>query len=288
MITNFELKFKARTALRNNWQIALMVALIASLPSLVSQVVAIMTQSSYVQTMNSLMTTMQSGSTVADLAALLEEAGITLEGYLPTGLLNLLAGIISPFLTLGMLNYFFKLLRGEEDALISTVFSRKNCFFKAIGLNLMVFLRTFLWMLPGLVLEVLALVVMAFVPDSLLMLAIMLMYVGPITMLVLGIRAALHYAMATRVMAETPSKGINQCIRESVAIMSQRKLLLFSLEISFFLWQIGLTLLEGLLLGMVGNVLASTVSMALSFALNVYIQMAVSAFYLFYRGETAI
>ncbi len=288
MITNFELKLKARTALRNNWQTALMVALIASLPSLASQVVAIMTQSSYAHTMSGLMSSMQSGATVADLTTLLEEAGITLEGYLPTGLLNLLAAIISPFLTLGMLNYFFKLLRGEADAPISTVFSRRNCFFKAIGLNLMVFLRTFLWMLPGLVLEVLAVVAVTAFSESLSMLAILLMYAGPVTMLVLGIRAALHYAMATRVMAETPSKGINQCIRESVAIMSQRKLLLFSLEISFFLWQIGLTLLESLLLGMVGNVLASTVSMALNFALNIYIQMAISAFYLYYRSETAI
>lgn len=288
MITNFELKLKARTALRNNWQTALMVALIASLPSLASQVVAIMTQSSYAHTMSGLMSSMQSGATVADLANLLEEAGITLEGYLPTGLLNLLAAIISPFLTLGLLNYFFKLLRGEADAPISTVFSRRNCFFKAIGLNLMVFLRTFLWMLPGLVLEVLAVVAVTALSESLSMLAILLMYAGPVTMLVLGIRAALHYAMADRVMAETPSKGINQCIRESVAIMSQRKLLLFSLEISFFLWQIGLTLLESLLLGMVGNVLASTVSMALNFALNIYIQMAISAFYLYYRSETAI
>lgn len=288
MITNFELKLKARTALRNNWQTALMVALIASLPSLASQVVAIMTQSSYAHTMSGLMSSMQSGATVADLTTLLEEAGITLEGYLPTGLLNLLAAIISPFLTLGMLNYFFKLLQGEADAPISTVFSRRNCFFKAIGLNLMVFLRTFLWMLPGLVLEVLALVAVTALSESLSMLAILLMYAGPVTMLVLGIRAALHYAMADRVMAETPSKGINQCIRESVAIMSQRKLLLFSLEISFFLWQIGLTLLESLLLGMVGNVLASTVSMALNFALNIYIQMAISAFYLYYRSETAI
>lgn len=288
MITNYELKLKARTALRNNWQTALMVALIASLPSLASQVVAIMTQSSYAHTMSGLMSSMQSGATVADLANLLEEAGITLEGYLPTGLLNLLAAIISPFLTLGLLNYFFKLLRGEADAPISTVFSRRNCFFKAIGLNLMVFLRTFLWMLPGLVLEVLALVAVNALSESLSMLAILLMYAGPVTMLVLGVRAALHYAMADRVMAETPSKGINQCIRESVAIMSQRKLLLFSLEISFFLWQIGLTLLESLLLGMVGNVLASTVSMALNFALNIYIQMAISAFYLYYRSETAI
>ena len=288
MITNFELKLKARTALRNNWQTALMVALIASLPSLASQVVAIMTQSSYAHTMSGLMSSMQSGATVGDLATLLEEAGITLEGYLPTGLLNLLAAIISPFLTLGMLNYFFKLLRGEADAPISTVFSRRNCFFKAVGLNLMVFLRTFLWMLPGLVLEVLAVVAVTALSESLSMLAILLMYAGPVTMLVLGIRAALHYAMADRVMAETPSKSINQCIRESVAIMSQRKLLLFSLEISFFLWQIGLTLLESLLLGMVGNVLASTVSMALNFALNIYIQMAISAFYLYYRSETAI
>lgn len=288
MITNYELKLKARTALRNNWQTALMVALIASLPSLASQVVAIMTQSSYAHTMSGLMSSMQSGATVADLANLLEEAGITLKGYLPTGLLNLLAAIISPFLTLGLLNYFFKLLRGEADAPISTVFSRRNCFFKAIGLNLMVFLRTFLWMLPGLVLEVLALVAVNALSESLSMLAILLMYAGPVTMLVLGVRAALHYAMADRVMAETPSKGINQCIRESVAIMSQRKLLLFSLEISFFLWQIGLTLLESLLLGMVGNVLASTVSMALNFALNIYIQMAISAFYLYYRSETAI
>ena len=287
MITNYELKLKARTALRNNWQTALMVALIASLPSLASQVVAIMTRSSYAHTMSGLMNSMQSGATVDDVAAMLEKAGITLAGYLPTALVSLLAGILSPFLTLGMLNYFFKLLRGEEDALIGTVFSRTNCFFKAIGLNLMVFLRTFLWMIPGMVLEALALVAAATVPDSLAMLPLMLMYAGPITMLVLGIRAALHYAMADRVMAETPSKGINQCIRESVAIMSQRKLLLFSLEVSFLLWQLGLTLLESLLLGMVGNVLASTVGMALNFALNIYIQMAVSAFYLHYRSETA-
>lgn len=288
MVTNYELKLKARTALKDNWQIALMVALIASLPSLVSQVVAIMTQSSYAQTMSSLLTTVQSSDTVADVAAMLEQAGITLEGYMPSMLVNLLAGIVSPFLTLGMLNYFFKLLRGEQDALIGTVFSRKNCFFKAIGLDIMIALRTMLWMLPGLVLEVLALVAAAFLPESLSMLAMLLMYAGPITMMVLGIRAALHYSMSTRVMAEVPSKGINQCIRESVAIMSHRKLLLFSLEISFFLLNIGVTLLEGLLLGMVGNVLASTVSMALSFAVNVYVQMAVSAFYLVYRGETAI
>jgi len=89
-------------------------------------------------------------------------------------------------------------------------------------------------------------------------------------------------------MAETPSMGINQCIRESVNMMRNRKLLLFSLEISFVLLHFGITLLETLLLGMFGPVLASTLSMALSFALNVYVQMAVSAFYLAYRHPAAI
>lgn len=288
MVTNYELKQKARAALKDNWQIALMVALIASLPSLVSQVVSIMTQSSTVQMLNSLMTTMQQNATVSDVMVLLEEAGITARSYAPSAAVGLISALLSPFLTLGMLNYFFKLLRGEEDALIGTVFSRKHCFFKAIGLNIMVFLRIVLWMLPGMAIEVLALVLLPSLTESTLFIFTALMYAGPITMMVLGIRAALHYAMADRVMAETPAKGINQCIRESVAIMSHRKLLLFSLEISFFLWQIGLTLLETLLLSVVGNVLASTASMALNFALNIYIQMAVSAFYLAYRQETAI
>ena len=47
-----------------------------------------------------------------------------------------------------------------------------------------------------------------------------------IAMMVLGIRAALHYSMATFAMAEEPSRGINQCIRLSVSIMRRRKLLL--------------------------------------------------------------
>ena len=288
LIPNFELKFKARAALKDNWQIALMVALIASLPSLASQVVAIMTQSSTVQTLNSLMSTMQQNATVNDVMLLLEESGITAGKYMPSVLVGIISALLSPFLTLGMLYYFFKLLRGEEDALIGTVFSRKECFFKAIGLNLMIFVRTFLWRLPGLAMEILALVLLPVLYDSAFFIITLLMYAGPLAMMILGIRATLHYAMATRFMAETPSMGINQCIRESVNMMRHRKMLLFSLEVSFMLLHLGITLLETLLLGMFGPVLASTLSMALSFTLNVYVQMAVSAFYLAYRQPSAI
>ena len=288
MVPKFVFKQKAREALKNNWQIALMVALIASLPSLISQVVAIMTQSSYAQTMNNLLATMQSGQTIGDVAAMLEEAGITAEGYMPTGIVGLITAIVSPFLTLGLLNYTFKLLRGEDDALIGTVLSRKNCFFKAIGLNIMVALRTILWMLPGLALEIVGMLLAFTLQENLVTIGMLVMNLGMIVMLVLGVRAAMHYAMATRVMAETPTLGVNACIRRSVEIMSHRKMLLFSLEISFILYHLGITLVESLLLSMAGNVLASTASMVLSFIVNVYMQMSVSAFYLVYSREQSI
>lgn len=288
MVTNYELKLRARAALKDNWQIALMVALIASLPSLASQVVAIMTQSSAVVLMNNLTNVMLQNPDVTDLVVLLEQAGITAKKCLPSTLLGVLSALVSPFLTLGMLNYFFKLLRGEEDAVIETVFSRKSCFFKAIGLRVMVWIRVMLWMLPGWALMVIPLALVAVSPELALKVLPAVMFIGTALMTVLGVRAVLHYAMADRVMAEAPGKGINQCIRESVGIMRYRKMLLFSLEISFILLHIGITLAEGLLMGMLGSVLASTASMALSFVLNVYIQMAVSAFYLTYRGEEAI
>ena len=46
MLTNYELKLRARTALKDNWPIALMVALIAALPSLIHQVLSVLAMNS--------------------------------------------------------------------------------------------------------------------------------------------------------------------------------------------------------------------------------------------------
>lgn len=286
MVTNYELKQKARAALKNNWQTALMVALIASLPSLASQVLAITTQNSMANALQILMQGMQASVTMGDLLRLAEAAGITLSAYVPVIGTGLLAWLVSPFLTLGMLNYFFMLLRGEKDAPISTVFSRAGCFLKGIGLNLMISLRVLLWMLPGLGLEVASLFLV--LDESTSSMGLVLMLAGSAAMLVLGIRAALHYAMATRVLAECPEKGINQCIRESLAIMRNRKMLLVSLELSFILLYLLIAFAEGLATSALGGVLGATLSMALSFALNVYVQMAVSTFYVAYRPQAEI
>lgn len=281
MNEHYDLKLQARQALKDNWQIALMVALIASLPSLISQVIAMMTQTSSTQLLTAAMTAAGQNLTMNDLAELLGETAVS---AVPSMVVGVISFLVSPFLTLGMLNYFFKLLRNEPDALIGTVFSRRNCFFKGIGLSLMIGLRTVLWMLPGMAVEMLGLVLLPILPEGLYFLSASLIYVAPILMLVLGIRAIMHYSMATRVMAETPSLGVNACIRQSISMMSTRKMQLFSLYISFILINLGLMLLTSLLTAIAGNVIASTANMALSFALNIYIQMSISAFYLAHRS----
>ncbi|MBE5804226.1 MAG: DUF975 family protein [Clostridiales bacterium] len=288
MATNYELKHKARAALKNNWQTALMVCLIASLPSLASQVVTLMSQGGYTQAMTDMLAVMQNTETMNDPVAAVETMNAAMDALMPMTMASMATLFLSPFLTLGMLGYFFRLLRGEQDVPVSTVFSCGRIFFKALGLNVMVTLRILLWMLPGMGLSLVGTVAALFLPEGLAGLGTMLMYTGLIAMLVLGIRAGFHFAMADRIMAETPAKGINQCINESMKMMRNRKLLLFSLEISFILYEIALLVLEMLLEPVVGGVLTSTVSMTLSFVLNIYVQMAVSVFYLVYHQPAEI
>lgn len=281
MLTNYELKLRARTALKNNWPIALMVALIAALPSLIYQVlsvVAINTDGN-MTALQQLVAAMRYG--YFDSSAM----NTLLNSFTPTLIVMLISTLISPALTLGQLNYGMKLLHGDEDALIGTVFSRMRYFLKALGLSLMVSLRIVLWMLPGMAVMMLGPVVLGMGGMDMAWLFYILMYGGMIAMMVLGIRAGLHYSLATFAMAEEPSRGINQSIRLSVDIMRRRKMLLFSLELSFIGYFLVLALINSLLTALVGSVLGSTIYMALSMALNVYVMVAECSFYEAYRDQ---
>lgn len=272
MFTNYELKHKALAALKGNWQTALMVALIAALPSLISQVVSILTGTGYMEVMTSLMLAMQQNPT-ADLEALIQLAGVNVGAMGYSAILTVVTGLISPFLMLGLINYMLDLLRGVKDAPITAVFSRRGCFFKAIGLNIMVYLRVLVWMLPGMALTMAA----VFVPVD--WLASLLLSGGMIAMMVLGIRAAMHYALATHFMADNPGTGVNEAIRLSYAMLRRRKLLLFILEMSFIGWNLLLMILQTVVGSMFGAVIASTVYMVLNLVLTVYMQASICAFY---------
>lgn len=286
MVTNYELRLKARKALQGNWQVALLVMFIASLPSLISQVVSALQGDTL---MAALLTQVSMGNTEIfsspeGLMSLVKDQVGT--GYLLRNVLSVLAWLVSSFLTLGMLNYLLRTLRAQ-DGFITTVFSRTSCFFKAIGLNLMIALKIILWALPGAVLMgvtlVLAMMWSGETSSVQAWLVLILMYASYAALIVPVVMAAFRYAMATTVMADHPDMGVMQAIGESKSIMAKRKFLLFTLELSFIGWALLLAVVDSALTYLIGAVLGSTVYMLLNLALQVYMQTSMCAFYEQYR-----
>ena len=76
---------------------------------------------------------------------------------------------------------------------------------KAIGIAIMIFIRVFLWSL---------------------------------LLIVPGIIAGFRYSQAIFILADDPSKGINQCIEESKQLMNGNKMKYFCLSLSFIGWML--------------------------------------------------
>ncbi len=277
---SFLCKRKARLALSGHWQTALLIALIVNLPSLLINAVSVFTQRD-----------------LASLVLLAQENSVNASGILDVNLLyrnmenlmrspstwlfpglSLLAGLLVPFLTLGMLNWLLTLLRTGKDDGILTVFSRRSLFLKAIGLRFFTAFRVFLWTLPAVALLFLSLLPVAGQPGpSGTVLASPVL--GPVWMLALIIpafMAYLRYALAEWFMTEHPDTGILEAFRQSKSVMSSRKAQLFSLMLSFIGWY----LLISLLSTMAGGVISLMLQLLGSLALSVYMNASVGVFYL--------
>ena len=279
----FEFRRRARAAMKPIMPLLLVVAMIASLPSLIGQTVTLLTGADpnamlaeyYTQER---MTAITSGDAAAVQAASQEIMdGVTafFQEKAPFMVITtLITWLLSPVLTLGFNHTLIKTLRREEIA-VSTVLSRLPLFFKAIGLNLMIFLRLLLWMLPGMALSMFGAVVTLLEPSigGLLMLAAMAV------MFVLMIRAMYSYRLATYIMADVPETGINASIRRSKEVMKGRRMELFGLEFSFLGWRLLLSMGQSMLLGLFGGVLGMTLGMFASLFLQTYLSMAETAFY---------
>ena len=279
----YEFRRRARAAMKPIMPLLLVVAMIASLPSLIGQTVTLLTGADpnamlaeyYTQER---MTAITSGDAAAVQAASQEIMdGVTafFQEKAPFMVITtLITWLFSPVLTLGFNHTLIKTLRNEEIA-VSTVLSRLPLFFKAIGLNLMIFLRLVLWMLPGMALSMFGAVVTLLEPSigGLLMLAAMAV------MFVLMIRAMYSYRLATYIMADVPETGINASIRRSKEVMKGRRMELFGLEFSFLGWRLLLSMGQSMLLGLFGGVLGMTLGMFASLFLQTYLSMAETAFY---------
>ncbi len=279
----FEFRRRARAAMKPIMPLLLVVAMIAALPSLIGQTVTLLTGADpnamlaeyYTQER---MTAITSGDAAAVQAASQEIMdGVTafFQEKAPFMVITtLITWLLSPVLTLGFNHTLIKTLRREEIA-VSTVLSRLPLFFKAIGLNLMIFLRLVLWMLPGMALSMFGAVVTLLEPSigGLLMLAAMAV------MFVLMIRAMYSYRLATYIMADVPETGINGSIRRSKEVMKGRRMELFGLEFSFLGWRLLLSMGQSMLLSLFGGVLGMTLGMFASLFLQTYLCMAEAAFY---------
>ena len=272
---------KARAVLKGRWQTALLVTLIVNLPSLMMQGISAFTGNDAAVRLQAFMTAASRDGILTretllnEIQALLESTPFwTIRG------LELLAWLITPCLTLGMYKWILDRLAGLDDP-VSTVFSRMKLFLKAIGLQLMIILKVFLWMLPGLAAYAVAMIPVfrAAGPEKALS-ALQGVYAISLPLILLvtvpAVIAALRYALAEFIMADDPDNKIMFCIRRSKFLMKEQKRNLFLLMLTFLLWY----LLSMLVSSVLSGVFSLVVQMLASLAISVYMATSVGAFYL--------
>lgn len=296
IVPAFEFRRRARAAMKPVMSVLLVVALIATLPSLLGSVVNMITGAetstlltSFSDRSMQLMEKyglVQSGQVVEDVvvdeAALEADTLALLEGMIedtdaflkekgPIMAATALAALVfSPVLTLGLINALLHALRKQEFT-FSIALSRLGCFFRVIGLQLLVTLKTILWMIPGLAVMVVSL----YVPAEWF---VTLLIVGLAGSMIAGVMATYRYAMSPYVMADAPETSILGCFRRSKEIMHRRKGELFFLELSFIGWSLLLSYVQSMLYSF-GAVIGLTLGMFASLFLTVYTNCAKAAFY---------
>ncbi len=138
-------------------------------------------------------------------------------------------GLLTAPLMLGYLASLLDHARGVHATPVSGLFRRINVFLKAIELNLLIYLKVFLWVLPGMAVMLEA----AFLPNWGVSQEVMafMMLCGIILMFVLAIPAAMRYALATWFLTDCPERGVRSSIALSKQKTKGRKWQLFKLAL---------------------------------------------------------
>lgn len=295
IVPAFEFRRRARVAMKPVMSVLLVVALIAALPSLLGSTVNMITgaepntlmTSFYNRSMQlvekyGLQTNQPVEELVIDEAALEADTLALMESYIqdmntfmkekgPIMAATMLAVlVISPVLTLGLINAMLHALRKKEFS-FSIALSRLSCVFRVLALQLLVILKTILWMIPGMAVMIAALYAPAEWMGT-------LMFLGLAGSMIAGIMATYRYAMSVYVMADAPETPVLRCIRRSKEIMHRRKGELFFLELSFIGWSLLLSYVQTMLNGF-GPVIGLALGMFASLFLTVYTNCAKTAFY---------
>lgn len=192
-----DFRMEALNALNNRWGLAIGVGLIASIlgggiPSGIS---------SYIS--NSASRSSQTYSTSPYINHNYGIAGLTIGLTLILIAIMLVFYVIAAAVSLGYICFNLKMLRPGGQPTVNDIFSRFRILWKAVALNLIIGIFTFLWSL---------------------------------LFLIPGIYAAYGYSMAPYLLAENPDMSAREAIRLSKEMMNGNRWRLFCLEISFIGW----------------------------------------------------
>lgn len=278
-------KAKARAALQQHWQTALLIALIVNLPSLLVQGISAFTNNDVMARLENM--ALQASGSAAAMNALPESVRSMLSesGIVTMLILSAVAWLVTPVLSVGMTHWTLERLRGQ-DLPVSAVFSRLRIFLKSIGLRLLIVLKVLLWMLPGLAVFLFSVIpLMRANPGnsgelvSAVNISFHLVSAGMIAMIVLGVMGYLYYAMAEFILADEPEERILSCARRSKMLMKGRRSVLMSLWLSFLLWYLLILMVSSMVAGIAGAVIALVLQMLGSLFLSVYMLASEGVFY---------
>lgn len=159
-------------------------------------------------------------------------------------LLNLAISIMSGVIAVGFIYYCILVSRGIKSG-VGNLFDMFSVFFKVFAVQFMMGIFIFLWSL---------------------------------LLVVPGIIASYRYSMALFILADDPSKGVMQCIRESKEMTYGYKGQLFVLDLSFIGWAM-LVSAAGGILGIIAPFLGTLAILAGNIFLTPYMQLTRANYY---------
>lgn len=274
MIIAAELRQRARVAMKAYLPFAMLVTLLASIPSLVFQMAASFSGNSII---NAILQYQYADFSLNVIRKIVNAASQTMTPAVRTmWCLVPVLYLMFPFLNIGR-NYFtLRILRGAEAG-VSDLFARVRCFFKAILLEIMTTVKMILWGLPGFAVMLLGAILLVqgvggtggftFVYS-----------IGLALMVGLMVRANLHYALAPILLADIPEKSAWSCLKESIGMMKQRVMQLFSVILTFILYLLLLELVVNMFVA-ISYPVALIVNLILNLLITCYMRTTVCAYY---------
>lgn len=153
---------------------------------------------------------------------------------------NLVFALVSALFASGLnLGYNAQLIDAGRGGVprVFGVFKRMRYCLKGWGLELLIGLKVFWWMLPGLVTVIVGAELEIYGYSAI---ANWVIIAGIGLLFGLAIPAALRYSLAPYIMADEPDRGIRECVTLSKGLMKDRKWQYFKLGVPMILKMIGL------------------------------------------------